>query len=294
MLDEKESGGMPDNTTDAKETAEVREAIRYDITDDEFTAREIDERQEAIPDIDEAATEVLSHTPEPIAVEIPEDTEEDFESVEEEVKPPQKEDEKKSKTRAIDNRFDFLELFVFTMVAVMVITTFFFRHSVVDGESMENTLYDKEHLIISDFMYTPKRGDIIVFQDYTLEEYDTRLTVPIVKRVIATEGDTVRVTVNGEVYLNGELLTEDYVCAEENAKHLKPYFEANKPSFTIYPNSVFPEYIECTVPEGEVFVMGDHRDASTDSRAFGTIKEEAVLGRVLLRFYPLDSFGSVD
>ncbi len=171
------------------------------------------------------------------------------------------------KPRKIDGKFDFVELFVFTLLAVMLITTFFFRHAIVDGPSMENTLYNGEHLIISDLFYTPKRGDIIVCEDFS-----TGLKKPIVKRVIAVEGDTVRITARGEVYVNDELLDEEYVYIDPG-----------------YTNVYKPLLIE--VEEGRIFVMGDHRSNSTDSRNFGTVSEESVIGRVLLRFYPFDKFG---
>lgn len=167
----------------------------------------------------------------------------------------------------INGIFDFLELFVFSLVAVLVFTTFFFRHSVVEGDSMVDTLHEGEHLIISDLFYSPKRGDIIVCEDYS-----TTLRKPIVKRVIATEGERVQVLMSGEVLVNGELLSEDYV-----------YIDGPLP--------ITP--VDTIVPEGEVFVMGDHRNMSTDSRMFGTVDEDSIIGKVLLRFYPFDKFGKV-
>lgn len=163
--------------------------------------------------------------------------------------------------------FDFVELFVFTLAVVILLLSFVFRHSVVDGDSMQGTLNDGEHLIISDLFYSPRRSDIIVFEDYA-----TELEKPIVKRIIAIEGDRVRIDATG-VYVNGQRLDEDYILIDG-------------------PMLYTP--IECVVPKGEVFVLGDHRNASTDSRVFGTIKEDAILGRVIFRFYPFDSFGAVN
>lgn len=204
-------------------------------------------------------------------VEEPEEEEEEadeFEFEEEEEKAPKYNPEK---PRRIDSRFDLVELFVFTLLAVMIVTSFFFRHSIVDGESMEGTLHAGEHLIISDFLYTPKRGDIVVCEDYT-----TPIKKPIVKRVIAIEGDTVRITENGEVYVNDKLLDESaYVYIDD------PYY-AHEP-------------LSLTVEKGEIFVMGDHRNQSTDSRneAVGTLSVDSVIGKVLLRFYPFSQFGAV-
>lgn len=175
--------------------------------------------------------------------------------------------------RRVDARFDFVELFTTMMVVIMLLSAFVFRHSVVDGGSMEETLYDREHLIISNLFYEPKQYDIIVCEDYS-----TGLKKPIIKRVIATEGQTVRVESMDVVYVDGELVDTSFIFIdgeEELAVSMK------------YP-------IECVVPEGEVFVMGDHRNNSLDSRLLGTIDEDTILGKVVLRFYPFDRFGKVE
>ena len=117
--------------------------------------------------------------------------------------------------------------------------------------------------------YPPKRGDIIVCEDYS-----TNLKKPIVKRVIAIEGDTIIITPDKRVYVNGELLDEsDYVFLD-GLDYTKP--------------------VNLTVPDGELFVMGDHRNDSEDSRSIGTISEDSVLGKVILRFYPFNKFGPVN
>ena len=177
------------------------------------------------------------------------------------------------KPRKIDWVFDIAEMFVFVLVAVMIITTFLFKHSVVEGDSMNNTLQDGDHLIISDLFYTPERGDIIVFEDYS-----TSLKKAVVKRVIATPGDTVEVKINEsgvyEVYIKGEYLDEPY--AYTNIDHTAPGVGV------------------WTVGEGEIFVMGDNRYNSTDSRDIGTVQIDSILGRVLFRFFPFDKFGGID
>ena len=179
--------------------------------------------------------------------------------------------EKAVGTRFIDSLFDFIELFIFSLAAVFIITTFFFRHSVVDGTSMERTLFHGEHIIISDLFYKPERGDIIVCEDYS-----TELPIPIVKRVIAIAGDRVEIDTEGNVKVNGVLLDESgYV-----------YIDPNFPYHC--------DELSLTVPEGEIFVMGDHRNVSSDSRKIGTIKEDSILGKVLFRFYPFDKFGAVE
>ncbi len=184
-------------------------------------------------------------------------------------KEPESEKYDPQKPRRIDGKFDLLELFVFTLLSVMIITSFFFRHSIVEGSSMENTLHGGEHLIISDLFYTPQRGDIIVCEDYT-----TAIPKPIVKRVIAVGGDTIEIKENGNVYVNGVLLREDYVNIDN-------------------PNYRYQD-MTVRISEGELFVMGDHRNESTDSREIGTVSEDSVLGKVLIRFYPFDKFGTLE
>lgn len=175
---------------------------------------------------------------------------------------------KEPKARNVDSRFDLAELFIFSLVAVLLISAFIFRHTVVDGGSMENTLKDGENLIISDLFYTPKTGDIVV-----VEDYHTPFRKPLIKRVIATGGQSVMILPTG-VYVDGFLLEEEYV-------HTEPGYR-------------YTPVAEFTVPVGMIYVMGDHRDNSTDSRVFGCVSEEAILGRVLLRYFPFSRFGTVD
>ena len=166
---------------------------------------------------------------------------------------------------------------MFALAFVLVAMAFCFRHSVVDGGSMENTLYDREHLIISDLFYSPKNGDIVVVQDLSKAHTSKELAKPIVKRVIATEGQTIMIRSNGEIYVDGELLQEDYVYIDD-------------------PEYQYDELPLMTVPEGCVFLMGDHRNVSLDSRsAAGTFSEDAILGKVILRVFPLgDRFGKIE
>lgn len=179
--------------------------------------------------------------------------------------------------RIIDKIFDFAELFIFTVAAVFVLTTLVFRHAVVDGESMEGTLCHGEHLIISNMFYEPKRGDIIVFEDYSLDE---NLRKPIIKRVIATSGDKVYIDFDGTVFVNGEEIDDE-----------NKYISGGHYIFrSSYEYACFEEY---TVPDGCIFVLGDNRNNSTDSRCFGAISEDTVIGEVKLRISPLKKLGTV-
>ena len=171
------------------------------------------------------------------------------------------------KPRRVDSVFDFVELLLLTLAAVFVLTTFFLRHSIVNGGSMMNTLQNGDVLIISDFLYTPKQYDIVVLEDHT-----TGYDHPLVKRVIAVAGDEVTVTESG-IFVNGEPVRDDFVYIGTT-------------DYTYRPDSL-------TVPEGEIYVLGDHRDDSSDSRIFGSVSVDAVLGKVLFRLYPFAEFGSV-
>ena len=191
------------------------------------------------------------------------------------------------KPRFIDSAFEFVELLLLTLVAVFVITTFFFRHSIVDGDSMMNTLQDKDVLIISGLFYTPEQFDIVVIEDHS-----TDYKYPLVKRVIAVGGDKVRVTEH-VITVNGQELDEPYVFTDAlnytyNVYPTDRYFDN--------PTLVYEEdyYYEFVVPEGEIFVLGDHRNNSADSRTFGTVSTDAVLGKVLFRAFPFSEFGLVD
>ena len=142
--------------------------------------------------------------------------------------------------------------------------------ALVDGESMEDTLYEGQALIISKLSYTPKTNDIIVFQ-LPASKYKE----PMVKRVIATEGQVVDIDFyNWKVYVDGVALDE----YEEGAVMLMS-------SYT------FPY----TVPKGKIFVMGDNRNESLDSRSseIGPVDTRYLLGRVIFRLTPLSKLGPV-
>ncbi len=170
--------------------------------------------------------------------------------------------------------FDFFEMFVIAMAAILLLFSFFVRQTVVDGNSMQKTLENGERLLVSDLFYTPVAGDIIVFQSSA-----TGRPYPLVKRIIAVAGDRVRIEASG-VYVNDKLLDEPYTYTSDPF-----YYYSSK------------HYIELgqtyTVPDGALFVLGDHRDDSSDSRHFGFIDEADVLGRVIFRLTPFDRFGTV-
>jgi len=185
---------------------------------------------------------------------------------------------------AIHTVFDYLEMFVFTVASVILILSFCFRLCVVSGPSMNNTLLDGENLIVSNLFYTPDTGDIIVF--HQTSETNDKFNEPIVKRVIATEGEFVKINyVQNKVYVSSDsTFTEDEVLQEN-------YIISGKPSYLSHAENVFVY----EVPEGHLFVMGDNRPVSADSRysEVGLVDERRVLGKVLFRVTPFNKFGKV-
>ena len=140
----------------------------------------------------------------------------------------------------------------------------------IEGSSMSPTLEQGDRIVVSDLFYTPEQGDIVIISD------DNILGKQLVKRVIAVEGQTVEVTEDGDVLVDGAVLNEPYLAEPTQS-----------PGDMTYP---------VTVPEGQVFVMDDNRAQSLDSRdtVIGLIDNSDIEGRVLFRFYPFGSFGGVE
>ena len=149
------------------------------------------------------------------------------------------------------------------IIIIFLVFAFLFRAVSVSGKSMVPTLNDRDWLIVSNALYTPGHGDVVVVAP--TKGFDE----PIIKRVIGVAGDTIDIDFeNGIVYRNSQALKEDYTNTPTNLSY----------------DVEFP----VTVPEGYIFVMGDNRNNSLDSRSskIGFVDCRNVLGRVVTRVYP--------
>jgi signal peptidase I len=183
-----------------------------------------------------------------------------------------------SQRPALGCLFEIVETLVLTLLIFVVIQNFIAQPYKVQQQSMERTLEPEQYVLVDKL--TPRfdaynRGDIVVFDPpVAWGESGT----PFIKRVIGEPGDKVEIRDDGLVYVNGVSLVEPYLYADE---------PGGKPQVTTAPL----EESTWIVPRDELFLMGDHRQNSADSRAFGAVPISRVIGRAWLRYWPLDTFG---
>lgn len=193
---------------------------------------------------------------------------------------------KTNRTDTVMDLYSFIQSIVQSVVIAFLLLTFFFNISVVVGSSMNPTLEEGDRLLVTHGDYTLKYGDVIAVWAAHLNNRETgEKGELIVKRVIGLPGDVINIDDNGTVYRNGEALQEDYIA----------HFD----TYTNKGNAEFP----LTVDENCVFVLGDNRNHSTDSRFvdtgnseiyIGCIDQRYIMGKAVFRLYPYNKIGVIE
>ena len=185
------------------------------------------------------------------------------------MKKPKKEEKPLS---GAQDAYEWLQILIVALVPIVMVFTFVGRIIGVDGSSMYPTLHHGDMLLLQSVGYEPKQGDVVV-----LTKAFRDVDGPIVKRVIAVGGQTVDIDYQtGTVYVDGEALDEPYL----NEPMEEPWYE---------------DLTSVTVPEGSVFVMGDNRNHSNDSRdvTLGTVDTRYLLGKAEFICFPFSDFGRI-
>ncbi len=173
---------------------------------------------------------------------------------------------------------EIVETLVLTLIIFFVIQTFVAQPYKVQQQSMEHTLEPDQYVLVDKLtprFDTYKRGDIVVFTPPA--DWVQADGTPFIKRVIGLAGDTVEIR-DGNVYINGTKIDE-------------PYLYRDAPGDPPQPTTVQGDTDHWVISPGDVFLMGDHRANSEDSRTFNEVPVSQIIGRAWLRYWPLDVFG---
>ena len=166
---------------------------------------------------------------------------------------------------------DILETIVFVGSLFIVVYLFILQPNQVKGASMEPTFETSDYIFTSKITYKfrqPERGDVVVFKSPSNPD------IEYIKRVIGLPGDTVLIS-NSEVYVDGKQLQEPYIAAKTN----------------LWEGGYAKDNVAISIPPGDIWVMGDNRPRSSDSREFGPIPIDTVIGQVLYRYFPPQKMG---
>ncbi|MFW2383404.1 MAG: signal peptidase I [Acidimicrobiales bacterium] len=178
-------------------------------------------------------------------------------------------DEEDSPQSLARNILEWVVVLGAAVAVAIILRTFVFQAFFIPSESMETTLFENDRILVNKVSYRlhdVNRGDVVVFRRPDDQPGEIR---DLIKRVIGLPGETVEGR-DSSIYIDDQLLVE-------------PYLDGNR----------FGDFGPVTVPEGELFMMGDNRDQSLDSRRFGTIEDDRVIGRAFFLFWPLDRLGTL-
>lgn len=186
----------------------------------------------------------------------------------------------KKETNWMKELRDWILAIAVAVIVAMVIRQYVFTLVKVQGQSMEPSLHNDDRLYVNRFFYTPKKGDVVIFEPAS----DPKR--PYVKRVIATEGDSVYIDFEtSDVYVNDELLEEPYIKA--------PTRELGSYITSLMAEGKYSKDCPIVIQPGYIFVMGDNRNNSKDSRQLGPVPIDEVMGGAVFRFWPLDNAGKI-
>lgn len=175
--------------------------------------------------------------------------------------------------RIINFIMDILETVTFVGSIFIVVYLFIMQPHQVKGHSMDTTFANGDYIITSKISYRlnpPKKGDVVVFKSPSNPDID------YIKRIIAVAGDTIKIS-GSDVYVNKIKINEPYIHSKTRT----------------FENGFLKENQEITVPDGHIFVMGDNRERSSDSREFGFVPLNDVIGKVIFRYYPFNAIGPI-
>lgn len=189
-------------------------------------------------------------------------------------------DMRKEKVNWVKELRDWVIAIAIAVIVALLIRNFVFTLVTVEGRSMEPSLSSGDRLYVNRFFYSPQKGDVVIFRPASDPDR------PYVKRVIATEGDTIYIDFEtGDVYVNDEIIDEPYIN--------NPTTRTGSYIMELIANGQYSRENPIVIEEGHMFVMGDNRNNSTDSRIIGQIPEDEIIGGAVFRFWPLNKFGSV-